>query len=236
MRVKLVDEFFLRFNRVEFRPDVSPKQRNAEYKNLLLLFDGSQFKTVEDSLFLEAQLFAQKVVDDSMQIQYRDSTWVAKAKCKGKLKGQDILFTLYLNVENRRDDLYKWTIAKASSEKFRLPPSLRKESIMLMPDDHETNFMSLRRITTEKDDYILNYSQNNFNIDETSVFYALVYNGLLNIDYVQDIEFIFFQVPGYKFTVKHFDREKYNSGWLISSLEKISDEEKARFLNYIYNK
>lgn len=235
-RVKLVDEFFDRFNGKELRPDIKTDNEDAKLKNLLVLFNGKMFKSLEDSAFVEAKTFAEKVIQDSIILHYQDSTWIAKASCHGKLKGKAVDFTLYLNVENRRGKMYKWVIAKADGSIFHLTPSLQKESIMLMPDDHETNFMSLHRITTEKDDYILNYKQKYFNVDPTTVFYAYVYAGVLDIEYVKPLEFIFYQVPGYKFTISHFERENYNAGWLINSLEKVTDEDKIEFLNYIYNK
>lgn len=235
-KVKLVDEFFERFNGREFRPDIKPEMKDAELLNLLVLFDGGVFTSPQDSAFIEAKTFVQKVLQDSIHINYNDTTWVAKATCHGKLKGKTVDFTLYLNVENRRGKLYKWVIAKAEGDIFKLSPSVEKETIMLMPDDHETNFMSLRRITTEKDDYILNYKQKQFNVDETSVFYSLVNAGLLDIEFVKPLEFLFFQVPGYIFTVTYIERDNYNAGWLISSFKKTTEEEKTVFLNNIYNK
>jgi len=234
-RVKLVDEFFERFNGKEFRPDIRKDSEDAGLKNLLLLFNAGLFKSAQDSVFIEAKSFARKVIKDSIKINYKDSVWIAKATCHGKLRSKPVDFTLYLNVENRRGKLYKWVIARAEGSIFCLTPSVEKETIMLMPDDHETNFMSLHRITTEKDDYILNYKQKNYSIDQTAVFYTLVNAGLLDIEYVKNLDFLFFQVSGYMFTISHFERESYNAGWLISSLEKISEEEKAKFLNYIYN-
>lgn len=235
-RVKLVDEFFDRFNGKEFRPDIKSTSDDAKLKNLLVLFNAGMFKSMEDTAFLEAKTFAEKVLQDSVKLHYQDSTWIAKATCHGKLKGKAVDFTLYLNVENRRGKMFKWVIAKAEGSIFNLTPSLQKESIMLMPDDHETNFMSLHRITTEKDNYILNYKQKYFEVDPTTVFYAYVYTGVLDIEYVKPLEFVFLQVPGYRFTISHFERENFNAGWLINSLEKITDEEKTEFLNYIYKK
>ena len=235
-RVKLVDEFFDRFNGKELRPDINTNANDAKLKNLLVLFNAGMFQSFEDSVFVEAKTFAEKVIQDSITLQYQDSTWIAKATCHGKFKGNAVDFSLYLNVENRSGKMYKWVISKAEGSIFNLTPSLRKESIMLMPDDHETNFMSLHRITSEKDDYILNYKQKYFNADPTTVFYAYVYTGILDIEYVKPLEFIFYQVPGYKFTISHFERENYNAGWLINSLEKVTDEEKTLFLNYIYSK
>lgn len=194
------------------------------------------FKSKDDAKFKEAQNLVDTVLAKNIHINYSDTTWFAKAICHGKFRGKEIDFTLYLNVEHRKEDMYKWVIAKAEGEIFKLKPSLNSDKIMLMPDDHETNFMSLHRVTTEKDDLITRYMQKSYPLDETSVFLSDVYNGLLDIEYVKDLQFIFYQVPGYVFRIKFIERETNNTGWLITSFYKAPEEKKTDFLNYLYNK
>lgn len=234
-RIKLVDEFFDRFNGKEGHPDISRKDKDYRKKNLMFVFNGRMFKSKEDAKFKELQNFINTVIEKNISINYSDTTWFAKAVCHGKLKGKEVDFTLFLNVEHRKEDMYKWVIAKAEGDVFKLRPSLKSEKIMLMPDDHETNFMSLHRITTEKDDLISCYIQKNYPLDETSVFLSDVYNGLLDIDYVKDLQFIFYQVPNYVFRIKFIERETNNTGWLITNFDKVSEDEKEDFLDYLYN-
>lgn len=234
-RIKLVDEFFDRFNGKEGHPDISRKDKDYRKKNLMFVFNGRMFKSKEDAKFKELQNFINTVIEKNISINYSDTTWFAKAVCHGKLKGKEVDFTLYLNVEHRKEDMYKWVIAKAEGDVFKLKPSLKSEKIMLMPDDHETNFMSLHRITTEKDDLISCYMQKDYPLDETSVFLSDVYNGLLDIDYVKDLQFIFYQVPNYVFRIKFIERETNNTGWLITDFDKVSEDEKEYFLDYLYN-
>lgn len=234
-RIKLVDEFFDRFNGKEGHPDISRKDKDYRKKNLMFVFNGRMFNSKEDAKFKELQNFINTVIEKNISINYSDTTWFAKAVCHGKLKGKEVDFTLYLNVEHRKEDMYKWVIAKAEGDVFKLKPSLKSEKIMLMPDDHETNFMSLHRITTEKDDLISCYMQKNYPLDETSVFLSDVYNGLLDIDYVKDLQFVFYQVPNYVFRIKFIERETNNTGWLITDFDKVSEDEKEDFLDYLYN-
>lgn len=234
-RIKLVDEFFDRFNGKEGRIDVPEMDSDARLKNLILLFDGKMFSSYKDSVFKEALVMADRIMYDSITINYIDSTWFAKALCRAKLNGKPVSLTLYLNVESRGDNMYKWVITKAEGGVLKLLPTLRSDEIMLMPDDHETNFLSLYRITTEKDDYITNYARKNYSVDETTVFYSLVYNGLLDVEGVDELEFVFLQVPGYVFTIKEFERNSNNAGWLINSFKKVSDKEKRMFLKIMYN-
>lgn len=234
-RIKLVDEFFDRFNGKESRVDIKSDDENFRMKNLLLLFDGKIFKSNEDPLFKEALMMVETIMNNDTKILYSDSTWFAKAECQAKFKGKPVSIVLYLNVERRKSDMFKWVISKVEGDILKLKPSFSSDKIMLMPDDHETNFMSLHRITTEKDDYITLYNAKKNHIDETSVFYSYVYNGLLDIDYVKDLEFIFLQVPGYTFSIKQIERDTYNSGWLIHSFNKMSNADKQQFLDSFYN-
>ena len=235
-RVKLVDEFMDRFNGEELHPEISKEQESSRHLNLMILFNSELFKSAEDEKFIEAEEMADSIESSGVRINYSDSTWFAKAICHGKLNKKEIDFTLYLAVERRAEDMFKWVITRAVGETFKLTPSRQSDNIMLMPDDHETNFMSLYRITTEKDDYITNYACKDFQINQTSVFYSLVYYGLLDIEYVEDLEFIFFQVPNYIFSIKNFHRDTRNAGWLISSFEKMTEEDKSILYDYMMNK
>lgn len=232
--VNLVDDFIARFNGEKDKPGTKKQDKDYGTNRILYLFNGKMFKSFKDSLFLEAKDFADVVAKKGVKLSYNDTTWVAKAKCCGKLKGKEISFTLYLTVEKRKGEMYKWVITKASGDAFKLKPTRKADKAMLMPDDHETNFMSLNRITTERDDYITYYANKNYVVEETTVFFSWVYSGLLDIEYVSDLQFVFLQVPGYKFSIKHFERESNNAGWLINSFEKISDKEKEKYLEYIY--
>ena len=124
-RIKLVDEFFARFNGKEGHPGISKADKNYRKKNLTLVFNGKMFKSKDDAKFKEAQDLIDTVIAQNIHINYSDTTWFAKAICHGKLKGKEVDFTLYLNVEHRKDNMYKWVITKAEGEIFKLKPSLK---------------------------------------------------------------------------------------------------------------
>lgn len=234
-KIKLVDEFFDRFNSDAGRIDVKEVGEEGRRRNLLLLFDGEMFASFEDSLFLEAVSMVDVIMSNQVHLSFSDTTWFAKALCQATYKEQATDIIVWLNVEHRREDMYKWVINKVEGDILKLDSPPCSEKIMLMPNVHETNFLSLYRITTEKDDYIINYMRRDFPLEETSVFLTRVYDGLLDIDYVKNLEFVFYQVPGYVFTIKYFERDKYNAGWLINSFRRLSDKEKAAFLTSMYH-
>jgi hypothetical protein len=180
--------------------------------------------------------FVDSTLSHNVKIHFNDSNWFVKAACVGKFHGNEVKFDIFLVVEPRGNNMYKWSIADVSGDLFELKPSRQSDKIMLLPNENESNFMRLNSITTaEKDDYITLYSANCNPVNRLSVFNTLIYYGYLDIEYVADIEYTFLQVPGYCFTVKEFERASSNSGWLITSWEKVDDNAKHEILDHLYN-
>lgn len=232
-RVKFIDEFFSRFNAKENSLNVDDKYSNRE-TNILLLFNRFLFKSKTDSLFLSAKMFSEKVVQDSIYLNYTDKAWYAKVKCNGTLNKKEIDFFLYLMVEKRGEHMYKWVIADAEGEIFNTSRHHPHNELFILPNDHEQSFLSLKRVTNETSKYIDDYVKQGYEASPLSVFLTLVRCGQLKIDYVSDVEFNFLQVPNYSFSVKYFERNDMNLGWLISSFERCNDTKKENILNSLY--
>lgn len=233
-RVGLVDEFFSRFNGSEVHPDFPKTKPNSRKINLMMLIDLAQFKSKESPEYLEASNMMDVAIDKNVHIDYSDSSWIALAHCVGKLDGKDVKFDMYLTVQHRRKSMYKWVISKVDGSIFDITPKNLNEGIMLYPDDHETNFMSLRRMTTEQPSNIINFIGKGFEYDNMSVFNYLIYNNKLKISHVEKLEFIFTQIPGYIFNVAYFNRQNYNTGWLISKFHKATEQEKDSILQSLH--
>lgn len=233
-KVGLVDEFVKRFNGQELHPHVNPVSDTKRRDNILYLFDSQESFARTDSVLNEITKFIDVVVKDSVRLNYEDSNWVGVARCKGTLNGKNISFYLYLTVQLRYEDMYKWVIAKASGDCFDIAPRDTSERIMLSPDSHETKFLSLSRITKEQPFNMALFMAKDYTYNPTSVFTYLVKTNQLKIDYVEHLEFIFTQVPGYMFHVQYFERESTRSGWLISKIYTVSDEEKRVFLDSLH--
>lgn len=236
VRVGLVDEFFDRFNGKIAHPDIPITDNESRRKNLMVLMDMNQFSSKNDSLFQEALEMVDIVISDSMKINFSDTTWVAIAHCKALLEGKVIDVDLYLTVQYRKDNMYKWVISKVDGSILDIKLRNDNEKIMLSPDDHETNFMSLGRMTKEQPYNVKKFLSKGVDYDMTSVFAYLVYNRKLKIDYVKELEFVFTQVPKYVFHVKYFERESKNSGWLISHFYKSTKEDKEAFLSSLHHR
>jgi hypothetical protein len=126
--------------------------------------------------------------------------------------------------------MYKWVISSVDGECFNVTPKDQTSNIMLYPDDHEIKFISLGRMTNEQPYNVARFMSKGFEYDATSAFVYLVKSDKLKIEYVDELEFIFTQVPGYIFSIKYYERESSKLGWLINRFETISIEDKSIFL------
>ncbi len=237
--VKQMDEFNRRFNMEEYTNGIDTADANRKLLNIITLFDGGNFETMNsatDSIFNQACEFAKVVVNESIKLNYSDTSWIARARCQGLLNGKKVLFNLYLSVARRNKNRYKWVISKAEGDIFNLQPVDTSRNVMITPNAHNINFMILSDLTSPSNNKnITRFGSGNPKNYQTAIFYYLVYNGNLKIEYVDNLEFIFFQVPGYVFTVKEFVRDTFNSGWLISELEKMDEGSKIRLLRDMRN-
>lgn len=233
-RIGLVDEFFNRFNGTETHPDLPKSVKDSRKRNLMMLYNLGMFSSTKDSLFKKASQMADVIIKENVQLHYEDSTWTAIAHCVGSLNGQAKKFDLYLTVEKHKGNSYKWVINRAEGSMFNVKADNNGSKKLLSPDDHETNFMSLSHMTIEQPQNVGKFMGKRFEYAPTSVFAYLVHSKKLRIDHVENLEFVFTQVPGYIFHIQYFEREKSNVGWLISSFKSISDKQKDTFLRRIH--
>lgn len=229
-RVGLVDEFLKRFNGDTSHPNISPQDTSYRKSNILYLIEPPQNIENKDSIYNEAIRFVDTIIKDSVRLNYSDSTWVAHTTCKGLLDGKKVTFNVYLNIECRKEDMYKWVISSVDGECFNITPRDMTSNIMLYPDDHEIKFISLGRMTNEQPFNVARFMSKGYEYDATSAFVYLVKSDKLKIEYVDELEFIFTQVPGYIFSIKYYERESSKLGWLINRFETISIEDKCKFL------
>lgn len=231
-KVKLIDEFFARFNGQETRHDISSKYRDRE-SSVLLLFDLSKYKSESDSGFVTAKLFAKDVVADSTYINYEDGKWFARVKCTAHLIKKPTDFLIFLTIENVRDSVYKWVISNVDGDIFKTSRDNPHKELYISPNSHELFFSSLRNVTKDAYEFVDDYTRKSFKADQLSVFTTLVRSGQLKIDAISNLEFVFTQVPNYVFTVRHFERDSKNAGWLIDTLKVVSEEEKNNLIKEI---
>lgn len=232
-RVKMLDEFMARFNGEEKRGNM-PAEYADRASNILLLFDLSRFKSKGDSCFVAAKDFASHAVESKSSLRNEDDNWFAKVRCHGRLGEKKVKFDMLLCFEKRDSAMYGWAISNVEGDIFRTSRDNPHKELLIMPNDNEHVFQSVIKATTETCQYIDDYARKGYRADALSTFLALVRHGQLKIEAVTDVRFVFLQVPGYVFTVKYFERESKNAGWLIDSCERISDQKKDSLLKTIH--
>lgn len=210
-RVKQIDEFMQRFNGKISVIDKSDK--DWQRKNLTLLFNRDLYMARR----AEADKFIDEIIQDSITLDFTDSTWIAYAICSATLSGKETKITLSLKTERVKGNIYKWVIFDAEGDVLKNKP--QKEGFRISPVENELNFMALSKITTNQNLNILDYAEKGYEVDQLSVFYTLVYRKLLKINYVSQLKYTFNKLPNREFVVNHYERDGINSGWLISDFK-----------------
>lgn len=233
-RVKLISQFAHRFNGTETHRLVQSDGQDSMRENLYQLLDIEYAqKPTNRDLAIE---LVDSIMDNDVKFVYEDPRWYARVTCAATFKGREVELIISLIKEQKFNDDHAmtWSIANVESSIFEQNKSNGNEKAMLMPNEHDMRFMHLHDVTAGNGHGIQNYLLKNKGRDALSQFNILVYYDLLNIDYVKDIEFVCYQVPGFLFTIVDRDRESSNAGWLIGHWEKLDNLSKTKQLNSLY--
>jgi len=191
---------------------------------------------LEEKQFVED--FAARVLPDARYIDFTDTTWYAVAKCAILTKSKDKSekeITIVLKTEEYGPFLYKWVIAEAFGDILTLMPDKRNMGLRISPTDNEVNFMSLSHISRNEYKNVLNYASHNYTPDSLTVFYTLLYNGLIEIKHVSELSYVFNDIAGYRLKVNYYSGDGKNAGWLISEIRPIVKSLDKLLLPYYYN-
>jgi len=237
---KQVNQFFRRFNNEEGPDGLRYYKRDKEYRNpqtrekyLNILFDSRNNALTE---YLRNAFKADILnADSNLFLNFHSGGWFAEVKTRFSYKGSDKFVTFFLELEQENMG-YKWVITNVYFEPYAgvLFDKKSDNSRFLHPMSHEIDFMTLIKVFNDIN-YIDNYAIKTFQPDFLTLFLYEFKQGYFEFKYVEDLKFHFFQIPGWYFEVEQFVRAENNSGWLISKLTKISQEEKSILLKYIYH-
>lgn len=239
-QTKQVNQFFRRFNGEEDEKGDRYAPTDRQYHNvrlrkkyLVMLFDASNAGISQN---LKEQ-FASDVLDrqDPALLQFHGDDWFAEVHTIFTMDAKEVPVVLFMKLVN--DHLgSKWVIFRAWSSYFE--PYFTHDTTLvspfLHPLSHELEFMDLHK-AFEKPDSVVQYTDNGFEPDYLTLFLFEVKRGNLHFKTVTDVKFHFFQIPGWYFELSQFNRDGYNSGWLISNLVKLnSDADKEAMSNYLF--
>lgn len=240
---KQVNQFFRRFNGEEdFKGErYYPEDKMYRDRGLRKTYLDNLFNT-ENPYITEAikKSFIDDVLDEKHPafLEFHGGNWFAEVTTLFDYNGFEKPLTLFLQLEN--DTIgSKWVITNVYFEPFARifadQDSLRTAGQkFLHPMSHELDFMNLVR-AFDNSESLENYIAWKYQPDYLTLFIYEFKQGNLSFQTISRVKFHFFQLPGWYFEISEYNRKGYNTGWLISTLMKISPEEKDILLKYIYH-
>jgi hypothetical protein len=238
---KQLNQFFSRFNGEEDTKGREFEPEDRQYRNsrlrkrfLSILFDEEN-AGFSESLFEE---FVNKVASDDQPIflDLQAKEWFAVVSTTFRYKGRSMPLTLYMQIQEEGLG-YEWVIADISFEPYKtlFDKQRGQTKEFLHPMSHELDFMNLRKAMV-KDGSPESYTLADFEPDLLTVFLYDVKMGNLTFETVNRLNYHFFSVDGWYFSLNNFNRPGYNTGWLISDLVKINAQQKEDLLKLLYDK
>ena len=240
---KQVNQFFRRFNGEEDKHGerLYAKDRDFRTYKLRKKYLPTLFN-LENSILTDAakEEFSEKVLNkhDPVYLDFHGGAWLCELKTIFTYNGVDEELTL-LMVLQEEEVGSKWVIDgvyfKPFSDVLKQPDNSNfNDSKFLHPLSHEVGFMNIFRVFNESDS-LEYFGRRNFTPDYLSLFFYEIKEGRLEFKTVKDLKFHFFQIEGWYFELTYFNRDGYNSGWLISNLLEIDEKNRDILLNYIYH-
>ena len=240
-QTKQVNQFFRRFNAEEgtdgkryYAGDPYYRDHLLRNKYLSILFDQENTRLTDT---LKNQFISYVMDPDHPNfLDFHGGSWFAEVTTKFLYKGTEEPLTLFLKLQEENVGS-KWVITNVYFEPFHQIFANNKNDTVkfLHPLSHELDFMNL--ITVFKDrQSVEQYASREYKPDYLTLFIYEVKQSNLIYKTVQHVKFHFFQIPGWYFELDDFNRPGYNSGWLISNLIQITDEEKAMIMDIIYHR
>ena len=235
---KQMSQFISRVNYEEdqygkkISPD-SPDYRSREKRKttLPLLFDMENQRTNGS---LRDFFIADLTERDTNYFEFLGGKWYSEVSATFKWKGESVDISMIFAIE--KENLgSKWVLTNIYFPEFsKLFPKgdiAEQQKHFLHPMSHELDFMNIYKVfkTPECIEY---YASESYSTDYLTLFFYEIKNGNLVFEKVNSEKFHVFQIDNWYFEVSWFNRSGYNTGWLISNLIFLKDNEKEELLKF----
>lgn len=229
--VKSLDEFMSRFNGIESKPGIE-NDKNLRRNNLISLFNFQMDKgsNSRKEFVDRVNEFVDSILMNNVEFKISNSGLWAECICRMKFHGKEKNLTLILQNEEYKKERYRWAIVGVRNL-GELNLYNTEKYYAISPAEHEVHFMGLNNYLNVNPNHAFGYRGMKCKIDPLSVFFTLVWTGEISFELVEKQTFHYFDIPGYIITIDEYSRSGTNSGWLISSFDKVSHEEKINRLN-----
>jgi hypothetical protein len=238
VRTKQFNEFIARFNyKTDFKGDPIDSAFKSKFPRERMvnsLFDLKDPRVIQTGNTYSKKYVASKsefiseVIGKNLLIYKYSENIIAGAKSRVLLNGIPKIITIFMSQEIVGKDMVKWVICGVKGEMFSVLKTDTTFIRFIPPSSNETDFMNLKR-ALEDTDYLQYYAYKEYSPDYLPLFFYLLKTGSVKFDYVEEITYHIIDIPGWCITVKEFNRNEMNSGWLISDVQR-NDLDKADYL------
>ena len=235
---KQMSQFISRFNYEEDQYGKKLNPNSPDYRDrmkrksvLPLLFDMENQRTNGS---LRDFFIADLTETDSNYFEFLGGKWYSEVSATFKWKGKSVDISMIFAIE--KENLgSKWVLTNVYFSEFsKLFPKgdiAEQQKHFLHPMSHELDFMNIHKVfkTPECVEY---YASESYSTDYLTLFFYEIKNGNLVFEKVNNEKFHVFQIDNWYFEVSWFNRSGYNTGWLISNLIFLKDNEKEELLKF----
>ena len=235
---KQMSQFMSRFNYEEdqygkkIHPD-SPDYRNRMKRKavLPLLFDMENPRTNGS---LRDFFISDLTLADSNYFEVLGGKWYSEVSATFKMNGKSVDISMIFAIEQENLGS-KWVLTNVFFSDFnKLFPKgdiAEQQKHFLHPMSHELDFMNIHKVfkTPECIEY---YASNTYSPDHLTLFFYEIKKGNLVFEKINSEKFHVFQIDNWYFEVSWFNRDGLNTGWLISNLIFLKDNEKEELLKF----
>ena len=235
---KQMSQFMSRFNYEEdqygkkIHPD-SPDYRNRMKRKtvLPLLFDMENPRTNGS---LRDFFISDLTQADSNYFEFLGGKWYSEVSATFKMNGQSVDISMIFAIEQENLGS-KWVLTNVYFSEFsKLFPKgdiAEQQKHFLHPMSHELDFMNIHKVfkTPECIEY---YASKTYSPDYLTLFFYEIKKGNLVFEKINSEKFHVFQIDNWYFEVSWFNRDGMNTGWLISNLIFLKDNEKEELLKF----
>lgn len=234
---KQVGQFIHRFNMEEdnlgkLLPKTDNRFHNNELREKFLpgMFDKSNPRTSGNL----KRYFIDDVTntDQPIYLKFLDNDWYAEVSVTFTANGIDENLILFLTIEEENLGS-KWVLSNVYYRNlYKLFPktdTAYQKKHFLHPQSHELDFMNLHK-ALENPQQIEYYASTNYQPDYLTLFIYLMKTGKLKFKQINSVKFHFFQIKNWYFELSYFNRNITNSGWLISNLMYVKEEDKSELI------
>lgn len=229
--VKSLDEFMSRFNGVESKPGIELNE-NLRRNNLISLLDFQMNKNnaSREQVARKVNEFVDSILMNNVKFKISSSGLLVECVCRIKYQGKSNHLTIILRNEEYKKERFRWAIVGVRGLEDLGIYNIDKY-YAISPVEHEIHFIGLDSYLNANPSHAFGYRGLGCKIDQLSVFFTLVRTSVISFELVEKQTFYYFDIPGYMITINEYSRRGTNSGWLISSFNKMSHVEKINRLN-----